>query len=73
MQKKLLEVSDIVYSGTVLTRSYSASVSKEEFVLTQFEGLEIQNLLSLFLGKQSKKNLQSEIQKIEELLEKKRK
>ncbi|MHC5268841.1 BlaI/MecI/CopY family transcriptional regulator [Enterococcus sp. LJL98] len=68
VQKGLVKVDEIVYSGTVLSRSYVVCTSKEEFILNQYNDLEIGSLVSLFLGKQSKNNLTSEIDKIEDLL-----
>lgn len=73
VKKKLIKVDDIVYSGTVLSRSYIACISKEDYILNQYEHIEIQNLLAGFLGSQSKEDLSNEIEKIEELLENERK
>lgn len=36
LKKKLIEVADIVYSGTVLCRSYRPSMNSEEFALQEF-------------------------------------
>ena len=69
LKKKLIKISDIVYSGTVLSRCYIACISQEEFIINQYEHIEIGNLLMRFLGNQSKDDLNREIQKIEELLE----
>jgi predicted transcriptional regulator len=73
LKKNLINIDDIVYSGTVLSRSYIACISKEEFILNQYEHIEIRNLIAGFLGNQSKDNLSREIEKIEELLESQRK
>ncbi len=36
LKKKLIEVADIVYSGTVLCRSYRPTVDSKDFTLQQF-------------------------------------
>lgn len=36
LKKNLIEVADIVYSGTVLCRSYRPAVSEKDFALRQF-------------------------------------
>ncbi|CAD5902056.1 conserved hypothetical protein [Carnobacterium maltaromaticum] len=71
--KELVKVDDIIYSGTVLTRSYAPNINKEEFILKQYDNLKIPNLLALFLGNQSKNEMLAEIEEIEKLLEEKRK
>lgn len=73
VKKKLIKIDDIVYSGTVLSRSYIACITKEDYILNQYEHIEIRNLLASFLGNQSREDLSDEIQKIEELLENERK
>ncbi|MDR0922527.1 MAG: BlaI/MecI/CopY family transcriptional regulator [Lactobacillales bacterium] len=73
MKKELIKVDDIIYSGTVLTRAYTTCTSRESFVLSQYQNLKFSKLLSLFLGQQSKENLGSELDKIEEILKNKRK
>lgn len=39
LQKKMIEVADIVYSGTVLSRSYKPIVSADEYLLLEFENI----------------------------------
>lgn len=73
MNKELVKVSDIVYSGTVLTRSYTFSVSKEEFILNQFEDVKLTELISQFLGSRSKNEEEEEIKAIETLIKSKKK
>ena len=34
--QKIIEVADIVYSGTVLSRSYRPIISHDEFIASQF-------------------------------------
>ncbi|MGJ0846273.1 BlaI/MecI/CopY family transcriptional regulator [Tissierella praeacuta] len=36
LKKNLIEVADIVYSGTVLSRSYQPTISSNDFSLQQF-------------------------------------
>lgn len=36
LQKKLIQVADIVYSGTVLSRTYQPTISPNDFTLQQF-------------------------------------
>lgn len=48
--KKYIEVSDIVYSGTVLARSYSPIISKEEYLQIACEGLLAADTSKLVMG-----------------------
>ena len=73
VKKKLIKIDDIVYSGTVLSRSYIVCITKEDYILNQYEHIEIRNLLANFLGNQTREDLIDEIEKIEELLENERK
>lgn len=73
LDKGLVKVSDIVYSGTVLTRSYTFSVSKEEFILSQFDNVKITELISQFLGSRSKNEEEEELKAIETLIRSKKK
>ena len=36
LKRELIEVADIVYSGTVLSRSYKPAISQNDFVARQF-------------------------------------
>lgn len=38
LSKDYIKVADIVYSGTVLSRSYSPTISKKELMIQQFVG-----------------------------------
>ena len=73
VKKKLIKIDDIVYSGTVLSRSYIVCITKEDYILNQYEHIEIRNLLASFLGNQTREDLSDETEKIEELLENERK
>ena len=66
----MVEVADIVYSGKVLTRSYTAKISEESFVLKQYENLNIPKIIAQFLG--TSENNSEEIKEIENILKKKR-
>ncbi|BBM16758.1 hypothetical protein G15_0371 [Enterococcus avium] len=70
IKKDMLRVDDIVYSGTVLTRSYVPTLSEESFVLQQYESLNIPELLTQFLGES--KDTSKEIETIERILAEKR-
>lgn len=72
IKKKLIEVKDIVYSGTVLTRSYVPLVSEEAFVIDQYEGLNISVLLSEFLGNSSSEKMSEELEELEEIFRQKK-
>ncbi|MBO1308680.1 BlaI/MecI/CopY family transcriptional regulator [Enterococcus sp. 669A] len=72
-KNKLIETAEIVYSGTVLTRSYSPIVDEETFILDQYDDFSMSKLLAGFLVKQPKEELGAEISKIEKLLEEKKK
>ncbi|MGM0216471.1 BlaI/MecI/CopY family transcriptional regulator [Enterococcus sp. AZ109] len=72
-KNKLIETAEIVYSGTVLTRSYSPIVDEETFILDQYNDFNMSKLLAGFLVKQPKEELAVEISKIEKLLEEKKK
>lgn len=70
IKKEMVEVADIVYSGKVLTRSYTAKISEESFVLKQYENLNIPKIIAQFLG--TSENNSEEIKEIENILKKKR-
>jgi len=72
IKKNLVEIKDIVYSGTVLTRSYSPIISEEAFVVNQFQNLNLSVLLSEFLGNNSSKIMYNELDELEELLKQKK-
>lgn len=68
VKKELVEVSDIVYSGTVLTRRYKNTVTKEEFIIRQFNDIKITELISQFLGSESKAEKEKDIKAIEDFI-----
>ena len=61
VKKELVEVSDIVYSGTVLTRRYKNTVTKEEFIIRQFNDIKI-------TGSESKAEKEKDIKAIEDFI-----
>ena len=70
IKKNLIKVDEIVYSGTVLTRSYIPTLSAESFVLRQYDTLNMSELLTQFLG--NSKDTSKDIQEIENVLDEKR-
>lgn len=73
--KKIIEVADIVHSGTVLSRSYRSLISKEDFisneVIRNFKDLNraitTKNIVATLL--QNEKNESETIKELEKLLE----
>lgn len=74
LKKKLIEVADIVYSGTVLCRSYRPTMESKDFTLQQFIS-EFQNMNSITTPKlvatllEHEKNEEVVIAELEKLLE----
>jgi len=78
LDKKYIEVDDIVYSGTVLTRSYKPALSKKEMAVQRFLGqfqendkVSIPNLVATLL--KHEKNEQDVIEELELLLAERKK
>lgn len=79
MAKKYIEVADIVYSGTVLTRSYKPVVSKKDLIIQQFinqfnkieDSITIPSLVGTLL--KHERNEKETIEKLEKLLEERKK
>ena len=79
LNKKYIVVADIVYSGTVLTRSYKPAISKKEMAFQQFtrnlreenENISIPNLVTTLL--KHEKNEKKVIEELEKLLEERKK
>lgn len=75
LDKNYIVVADIVYSGTVLTRSYKPIVLKKDLLLEQFvsqfnkddDMIPIPNLVGTLL--KHEKNEKETIEKLEKLLE----
>jgi predicted transcriptional regulator len=75
LKKKLIEVSDIVYSGTVLCRSYQPTIEAKNFTLHQFiidfkklnNSITTPRLVATLL--EHEKNEESVIAELEKMLE----
>lgn len=75
LSKNIIEVANIVYSGTVLSRSYHPLISREDFFIKSFKHLDktltTQNIVATLL--KHEKNEATTIKELEELLEKRKK
>ncbi|WP_394525946.1 BlaI/MecI/CopY family transcriptional regulator [Lacrimispora sp. JR3] len=79
LSKNIIKVADIVYSGTVLTRSYTPVLSEKDLMVQQFvdqvheneETLPIPNLVATLL--KHEKNEEKIIEELEALLEERKK
>lgn len=75
LKKNLIEIAEIVYSGTVLCRSYRPTITSKDFALqqfvTQFENLDKSitppNFVAALLERE--KNEESVIEELEKLLQ----
>lgn len=82
LNKKLIKIDEIVYSGTVLTRSYAPTVSADEFemdfLLTSFlkladKPMMTSNFIAALLEQEKDSDkLQHELDYLEKLLQEKR-
>ena len=80
--QKIIEVADIVYSGTVLSRSYRPLISHDEFISSQVsQDLERLNktiskpslLKTLFDAEKDRDRVKAEIEELEQMLDEYRK
>lgn len=79
LEKNFIEVADIVYSGTVLTRSYQPTISKKDLLIEQFlnqyisnkSNIPLPNLVATLL--KHEKNEKDTIAQLEQLLEERKK
>ncbi|WP_312354862.1 BlaI/MecI/CopY family transcriptional regulator [Aminipila sp.] len=79
LKKNLIEVAEIVYSGTVLTRRYKPTVSKKDLVVNQFVDqfkkneniIPIPHLVATLL--KHEKNEKAVVKQLEQLLEERKK
>lgn len=63
--KKYIEVAEIVYSGTVLSRSYTAIVSKDEYIKsTFFSNNSVPSLVFNLIESESDLSVLDEMQKL---------
>ena len=79
LKNNLIEVADIVYSGTVLTRSYKSMVTQEEFLLfkmtSEYQSLskkvsKVSILSALLDTEEDPAQVKQDIEQIEELISK---
>lgn len=77
LKNNLIEVADIVYSGTVLTRSYKSMVTQEEFLLfkmtSEYQSLnkkvsKVSILSALLDTEEDPEKIKEDIKQIEELI-----
>ncbi len=77
LKNNLIEVADIVYSGTVLTRSYKSMVTQEEFLLfkmtSEYQSLskkvsKVSILSALLDTEEDPVQIKQDIEEIEELI-----
>lgn len=75
IKKEYIEVADIVYSGTVLTRSYRALVSKEEYFGHAYEDImgDSSSSETLMASLIEEENNVDVLNKLEKLLQQKKK
>ncbi len=73
VNKQFIKVADIVYSGTVLTRSYTPLVSREDFLGTACQDIigkaKVSSLIASLIDTET--NL-SELEELEKLIEQKK-
>lgn len=76
LKHKYIEVANIVYSGTVLTRSYRPLITEQEFGVNQvirdfhsFQGLSVSHLVACLLNEPVSA---SEIDELESIIQKQR-
>lgn len=67
LNRKLIKVDEVVFSGKALSRSYVPSFSQEEFIVDQYESIDLQKFMAAFLG-QKKHISDKEFDKINDLL-----
>ncbi len=76
MKKNYIDVAGIVYSGTVLTRSYKTVISAEEYAAEQLRGIQ-ENALNFstlnFMGHFLKQEDPDTLEKLEEFIKNARK
>lgn len=79
LDKKYIDIADIVYSGTVLSRSYRPTISQKELAIQQFtknfeeenNNISIPNVVATLL--KHEKNEKKVIDELEKLLEERKK
>ena len=71
LQKDLIRVDDIIYSGTVLSRTFTPTLTQEAFIAMQYKNLSIANFVSHLLKNKKSKENDQELKEVYELLKEK--
>lgn len=72
LKSEYIKIADIVYSGTVLTRSYTPCVSKEEYFSESFKDIVGSSPFSLFASLIDSETDAEELEQLEQLIAKKK-
>ena len=72
LKSEYIKIADIVYSGTVLTRSYTPCVSKEEYFSESFKDIVGSSPFSLFVSLIDSETDAEELEQLEQLIAKKK-
>lgn len=72
LKSEYIKIADIVYSGTVLTRSYTPCVSKEEYFSESFKDIVGSSPFSLFASLIESETDAEELEQLEQLIAKKK-
>ena len=72
LKSEYIKIADIVYSGTVLTRSYTPCVSKEEYFSESFKDIVGSSPFSLFASLIDSETDTEELEQLEQLITKKK-
>lgn len=72
LKSEYIKIADIVYSGTVLTRSYTPCVSKEEDFSESFKDIVGSSPFSLFASLIDSETDAEELEQLEQLIAKKK-
>ena len=74
LKKNLIEVADIVYSGTVLSRSYRPLISRDEYFNTEYKDIigtsSTSSLIAAFIKEEQDA---SELERLEQIIQKRKK
>ena len=69
LDKNLIKIDEIVYSGTSLSRSYVPVITMEEFILQQYKSVDLSKFVSAFINTNNE-NKQSDVEEVEALIKK---
>ena len=71
LKEELIEVADIVYSGTVLSRSYRPLISRDEYFNTEYKDIigtsSTSSLIAAFIKEEQNA---SELERLEQIIQK---